>query len=82
MSDLVQDLEKLQGERKNASVYLSEHDTRVQLWNGHERRLRDLDAFLRGDWHVVFPDESAVIERPKVANIAALALNDYARLCA
>lgn len=80
--NLVQDLERIQGERKNASVYLSEHDTRVQLWNGHEQRLRDLDAFLRGDWHVVFPDESAIIERPKVANIAALALNDYARLCA
>ena len=48
-------------------------------WHDH---IDTLDAVYRGDWQRVFPDESAVMEIPKVMNLVQVGLDDTSRLVA
>lgn len=80
MPDDLTDLEHLRQERQLALRYLSEADQRIPHWQEHQDRIADVDAISRGDFHVVFPDESSTTERPKVPNIVQLALDDRAAL--
>jgi len=78
VADTFTDLTQLLAERKMASAYISEHESRVTHWRNHHDRVARVDAFARGDWHVVFPDSSAVVEMPKVPNIIQLKIDDAA----
>lgn len=78
---LVTQLEREVESRRNAAYYAAEYDTRygvLRAW--HQDRIAKVDKIIRGDWHLVFPDEAATTEAPKVPNIARLKTSDFAAL--
>lgn len=70
-------ISRLRSERETAQWYISEQQARVPWWSDAQRRWREDDAMIRGEFHVVFPDESSVVEKPKVPNRMQLQLQDY-----
>lgn len=82
MTDTIADLQSLATERRNTQRYLSEYTARTMHWRNYLKRIAEADAVARGDWSVVFPDESWTQERPKVPNIVQLAEDDRSALAA
>lgn len=75
------EIERIWQERRHrASTYLSDYDQRIIHWADHQKRVQDADRIARGDFTLVFPDDSSTTERPKVPNIVQLALEDRAAL--
>lgn len=73
---LTLELERIRAERRSATHWIAQYDSRMQHWGAWHNRIRDTDAIARGDFQVVFPDESKLVERPKVPNVVQLAIED------
>lgn len=53
---------------------------RLQRWQGLRTRIGQIDALVSGSWTTVFPDDSADMDMPYVANIFKTTVEDLGRL--
>ena len=77
--DLGNELKRMVAARRSAATVHDDWMRRTTHWRLWKRRLSDYDAMARGEFHVVFPNERGMVERPKIPNIVQLKLDDLAQ---
>ena len=73
------DLDDLRARQFESSV-TGWRNSRVESFAEWTARMETLDAIVRGDYTVVYPDERAVLDTPYVQNTAQVAMLDMAKL--
>ena len=74
-----QDLDDLRARQFESSI-VGWRNARVESFGEWTSRMETLDAIVRGDYTVVYPNERAIMDLPYVQNTAQVAMLDMAKL--
>lgn len=74
------DIQKLRDKRINEDYMLDIRMHRTHLLGDWKTRIEKVDRLYRGEWDVIFPDETSREELPHIMNLVQTAMDDVAKL--
>jgi hypothetical protein len=74
------DINKIRDSRISAQEIWEVRGTRENRYGEWHSRLDELDNLYSGNWQIVFPGETAVVELPNIMNMIQVGMEDIAKL--